>query len=87
MKETGFFQSDFFEIFFFEKLFILTPQKGKYEKYKGRVKKFYYGCGKGKSLRTRRDDDEENFDDEILFQELQDKLDEITAKNVNTLFF
>ena len=62
-------------------------KKGKYEKYKGRVKKFYYGCGKGKSLRTRRDDDEENFDDEILFKELQDKLDEITAKNVKTLFF
>ena len=35
-------------------------------------------------MRTKRDDDEENFDDEILFKELQDKLDEITAKNVRS---
>ena len=59
--------------------------QGKYEKYKNRVKKFYHGCGKGKSAERTRRDDEENFDDEILFKELQQKLEEIAAKKVQSL--
>ena len=60
----------------------------KYTKYGDRVKKFLNACGKGlpSQTRRRRDDeddddfDDDDFDDEITFEELASRIEQIKNK-------
>jgi len=67
---------------------LFTKKKGKlsdkFLRYGGRVKKFFKGCGKGQT-RTRRQEPEEedDFDDEIIFEELTAKIEQIKQAQVD----